>query len=116
MNNNQEFVNEKGMNEFINKCHSIFPTMVAGVLTDRHGFPIASKIHPKLEGMNVDEQLLCLEAVAEGKRTIVDTSNYHKIVKSLSRNVNLMLLLDKTYANLHRFKQFKAFLADNNPV
>ncbi len=108
----KDLVSEDNLNVFIQKIHQVFPNLVAGVIADKHGLPIASKIHPQL---NTNEQMLSLEAVAEGRR-IVNVEPYQKVVRRLSENVNLMMLLQKSHQNLHRFKELNRILERDNPI
>ena len=94
------------------EIEGIFPNMVAGVITDRHGFPMATNMKPTPKPL--DEELLALSAVSD--RKLLDLSDYHKVVRPLSHNVRLMVLLEKTYANLHRFKAFNRMLEEKNPI
>jgi len=83
------------------------------VIDDKHGLPIASKIHPKI---SMSEQLLSLEAVAEGRK-IVNISNFDKLIAPLSKNVKLMMLLKKSKKkNLRSFKALNKILQTENPI
>ncbi len=105
-------VNAQMLNSFIDKIHKACPTMIAGVIADKHGLPMASKIHPQ---MPVSEQLLSLEAVAEG-RTIVNTKGLEKIVHSLSGDVKLMMLLQRSGSNVQRMRDLHEVILRENPI
>ncbi len=103
-------VNKQMLESFTKKIKEIFPTFVATVVTDRHGFLMHSEIHNSL-----DENLLALHAVAN-KRKIVDLSNYHSLIRPLSRNVKLLLLLEKSWDNYKKYYEFETFLRVENPI
>jgi hypothetical protein len=88
----------------------VFPSHVASVICDRHGLPIASKI----EKPELNEELLALSAVSD--RKFVDLQDYHMVVRDLSVDTKLMLLLKKSGDNLHRFKRFNTILEESNPM
>jgi hypothetical protein len=105
-------VSARQLETFMNDIKSLFPTYVAGVICDRHGFPIASRIdHPQ-----IDEETLALSAISDRKLLDMDMNEYHKVVRPLSMDTKLMVLLKKSGDNLHRFKQFKNMVESKNPM
>src|SRR5271157_2894781 len=106
--NMNELINEIALNNFIDSVKAVFPTSKAVVITDRHGFPLASKI----EQPGWDENTLAVHAVTD--RQFLDLDDYQKIIRPLSIDTRIMVLLEKTASNLHRFKRFNAVLENEN--
>ena len=106
----KELLNEHILQDFTNKIKNCFPTYVAAVMADRHGFLVHSEINNSL-----DENMLALTAVA-GKRKLLKLSKYHSIVRSLSRNVKLLVLLKKSHRNYAHFGHFDEVVKKENPI
>ncbi|TFF97270.1 MAG: hypothetical protein EU547_04795 [Promethearchaeota archaeon] len=96
---------------FLNKVTENFPNFLAGIITDKHGFPIASKI-PK--NFPYKENLLALEAVAR-KRSFIKQSNYIKVKRFLNdgKTVRMLLLLRKPNKYVYAYKKLNKILASN---
>ena len=92
---------------FTQKIKSCFPTYVGAVVADRHGFLVHSELPNHL-----DQDLVALSTIAPG-RTIVDLSKFHKIIKPLSRNVRLMVLLEKSRENYKHYYEFEKTVMEN---
>jgi hypothetical protein len=103
-------VNSQMLEQFMGEVKQIFPSMIAGVIADRHGLVM----HSKIESPKLDEEMLAVSAITD--RPILDLSDYHKVVRPLGMNARIMVLLEKSYSNLHRFKQFNEVLNSKNPL
>ena len=110
-NNKQtHLVSKQMLDSFTKKIKNIFPTFVATVVTDKHGFPMHSEILNSL-----DENLLALSAVVN-KRKIIDLSDYHSLIRPLSKNVKILLLLEKSWENYKKYYEFENILRTENPI
>jgi len=104
-------VNHQMLEGFIDKVKNVFPNAAeAVVIADRHGLPIASRI----EQPGWDENLLACSAISD--RKLLDLNDYQKVVRPLSNETQLMVVLKKNTANLHRFKIFNQVLEAENPM
>jgi hypothetical protein len=106
-----ELISKPQLDTFFQELSDCFPNMVAGCISDRHGFPVASKIN---QNKQLDEELLAVSAISD--RELLDLSDYHKVVRSLDANVKLIVLLEKSWKNLYRFKLFDQIVELHNPV
>ena len=91
-------------------CVQFFPHQKSVVITDRHGLPLASKI----EQPEWDESTLAVHAITD--RQFLDLDDYQKVVRPLSMDTRIMVLLEKSASNLHRFKKFNDVLENENPM
>jgi hypothetical protein len=105
-----ELVNQIILSNFIDRVKEAFPTSKAVVITDRHGLPIASKI----EHSDWDESTLAVHAITD--RQFLDLDDYQKVVRPLSMDTRIMVLLEKSASNLHRFKKFNQIMETENPM
>ncbi|TXT58465.1 MAG: hypothetical protein BAJALOKI2v1_360011 [Promethearchaeota archaeon] len=105
-------VNKSQVDNFLARIEENFPNFIAGIITDRHGFPIASKIP---ETFPIQENTLALSAISK-KRNFFDDSNYIRVERNLnkSKNIKMFLLLEKKYKYIHRFKQLKNIIMNQN--
>ena len=99
----ESILKEQDINIFLNKIERNFPNFVAGIITDKHGFPLASKI-PK--NFDIQENELALSAITTEERDFIKDRNLLKIKRNLgaSNEIVLFLLLQKTNKNINRFK------------
>ena len=97
---------------FLEKVERNFPNFIAGIITDNHGFPLASKIP---NNFPIQENVLALSAISK-KREFFDDSNYIKVERNLnkSKNIKMFLLLEKKYKYIHRFKQLKNIIVNQS--
>lgn len=103
-------INESEVKYFLYRIEKNFPNFVAGIITDRHGFPVASKISKKLW---VLENTLALSAITKNKnRDFVEDSNLVKIKRDLdkAKNYKLMILLEKSKEHKSRLKPLKSLI------
>jgi hypothetical protein len=103
----KQILSESVLANFTQKIKSCFPTYVGAVVADRHGFLVHSELPNHL-----DKDLVALSTIAPG-RTIVDLSKFHKIIKPLSRNVRLMVLLEKSRDNYKHYYEFEKTVMEN---
>lgn len=99
----ESILKEQDINIFLNKIERNFPNFVAGIITDKNGFPIASKI-PKNFG--IPENELALSAITSEERTFIKNQNFLSVKRNLgeSNDIVLFLLLQKTNKYVNRFK------------
>ncbi|MBD3195243.1 MAG: hypothetical protein GF317_09320 [Candidatus Lokiarchaeota archaeon] len=90
---------------FLNKVIQNFPNFAAGVVADKNGFPLASKI---THNFPYREQDLALEAIAD-ERNFIPSSQYVKVKRSLNQNgtIKLLLILHKPNQYVNGFKKLK---------
>ncbi len=105
---NNSIINESEVNYFLYRIEKNFPNFVAGVITDRHGFPVASKISKKLW---ILENTLALSAITKN-RGFIEDNKLVQIKKHLdkSKNYKLLILLEKTKDYKSRMKPLKGLL------
>ncbi len=103
-----DLLNQSDVNYFLHRIEKNFPNFVAGVITDRHGFTVASKISKKLW---VLENTLALSAIIK-KKDFIEDSNLIKIKKNLdkSKNYKLLVLLEKSKEYKSRMKPLKSLI------
>ncbi|MFX1366672.1 MAG: hypothetical protein ACFFCE_02325 [Promethearchaeota archaeon] len=101
-------INENEVKYFLYRIEKNFPNFVAGIITDRHGFPVASKISKKLWLL---ENTLALSAITKD-RNFIEDSQLVKIKRDLdkAKNYKLMILLEKSKENKSRLKPLKTLL------
>lgn len=101
-------INESEVNYFLYRIEKNFPSFVAGIITDKHGFPVASKISKKLW---ILENTLALSAITKNKEFIRD-SKLVQIKKDLdkSKNYKLLILLEKSKEYKSRLKPLKSLI------
>jgi len=107
----KKIISQKEASTFLNKVTQNFPNFIAGIITDKHGFPIASKI-PK--DFPYEENILALEAVAK-KRSFIKRSQYVKVRRFLNnkKTVNMLLLLRKPNKYVYAYKKLNKVLTSN---
>jgi len=103
-----KLINESEVNYFLYRIEKNFPNFVAGIITDKHGFPVASKISKKLW---ILENTLALSAITKNKEFIQD-SQLVQIKKDLdkSKNYKLLVLLEKSKEYKSRMKPLKSLI------
>ena len=110
-NQNQGLLNHQMLQKFAHKIKNCFPTCVATVLADAHGFPLYSEIE---EGL--DENLLALTAIAGHNRHFLDLSQYHKIIKPVGADIQMIVLLKKARENYVQYGTFERLIKGENLV
>ncbi|MHA2180645.1 MAG: hypothetical protein ACXAAH_04385 [Promethearchaeota archaeon] len=96
------------VNSFLSRIEKDYPNFVAGVITDKHGFPVASKISKKLW---VLENTLALSAITKN-RDFIEDPKLIQVKKDLDKNKNyrLMILLEKSKDHKNRLKPLKTLI------
>jgi len=104
-------LSEQDINYFLNEIENNFPNFVAGVITDRHGFPLASKIPVNF---HINEKELALLAISGGQDFIND-SRLIKVKRNLdkAKNIKLLFLL-RSNGYINRFKNLKEIIERQN--
>ncbi|TFG30274.1 MAG: hypothetical protein EU532_01425 [Promethearchaeota archaeon] len=104
----ERLIKQSDVNYFLSEIEQIFPNFIAGVLCDRHGFPIASKIP---QNFHIQENILALSAISD-KKDLLKGNGYVKVKRNVdkSKNIKLLLLLDKNYRRDKHFKQLKKLI------
>ena len=104
-------MSEQDINYFLNEIENNFPNFVAGVITDRHGFPLASKIPVNF---HINEKELALLAISGGQDFIND-SRLIKVKRNLdkAKNIKLLFLL-KSKGYINHFKNLKEIIERQN--
>jgi hypothetical protein len=108
----EKLVKQADVNHFLHQVERIFPNFVAGILCDRHGFPIASKIP---QNFPIQENILALSAISN-KRDLIRDINYLKVKRDIdeSKDIRLYLLLEDKKKYFHRFKKLKRLIEKQN--
>ncbi len=103
---------EQEINRFLSDIEHTFPNFVAGIICDKHGFPLGSKI-PK--GFHIDENTMALSSITNN-RDFINDNRFVKVNRALdkSENVRLFLLLDKTNQYINRFKELNKIIQTQN--
>ena len=103
-----DILNQDDVNYFLYRIEKNFPNFVAGIITDSHGFPVASKISKKLW---ILENTLALSAITKN-RNFIEDSKLVKIKKDLdkSKNYRLLILLEKSKDYKSRLKPLKSLI------
>ena len=101
-------LNQDDVNYFLYRIEKNFPNFVAGIITDSHGFPVASKISKKLW---ILENTLALSAITK-KRDFLEDSKLVRIKRDLdkAKNFKLLVLLEKTKNYKNRLKPLKSLI------
>lgn len=104
----ESVLREQDINYFLTEIERAFPNFIAGVITDRNGFPIGSKIEKDFQ---IQENELALFAIA-GNRDFIEDSEYIKVWRNLdkSKDIKLFLLLHKSSQYIHRFKKLNKII------
>jgi hypothetical protein len=104
-----EFLDRRSLETFICEASDAFPKCLGGVLVDKHGFVISSKIQSR----EFDENELALQAISN--RKIVDMKNYIPVIKDLDENNRLMLIIERDNKNLSSYRKLNQVLRERNP-
>lgn len=82
-----------------------FPSCVAAVLADPHGFLVAGH---KKQGINVSEELLALQAVSE--ESLINLGDFQQYRQQLSKELNLLLIARKDRNNATNYDRLMTIL------
>ena len=93
-NSQSKLVRETEVNYFLHRIKKMFPNFVAGVICDRNGFPVGSKISKRLW---VHEHRLSLLAISNNKELLNDPDLVQlKLDIDKEKNYKIFVLLEKT--------------------
>ena len=106
---NTRLINQNEVNYFLNRVKKHFPNFVAGVITDRNGFPIGSSISNRLW---VHENTLALWAISKNKERIIKDPNLVQLKFNIDKKkkYKLFILLEKTKAYKNGLKPLKEII------
>ena len=104
----EDIIHQEDVNYFLSEVEQIFPSFVAGILCDHHGFPIASKIP---HNFHIQEESLALSAISS-ELDNDNSTRYFKVRRDLSKskNIKMLLLLKRPIMHINRFKQLKELI------
>lgn len=107
--NVKSVISENQVNRLLSDIEKRFPNFVAGIITDRHGFPIATRIPNKR--FNIEENELALSAIASNKR-FFKGSKLISFKEDLgkSQNIKLLILFERKTLYLNRYKGIQQIL------
>lgn len=102
-------INQTEVNYFLFRVKKNFPNFVAGVITDRNGFPIGSSISSKLW---VHENTLALWAISKNKERIIKDPNLVQLKFDIDKKkrYKLFILLKKTKSYKSGIKPLKQII------
>jgi len=103
-------IDAQTLESFTNRIKECFPTYIASVITDKHGLVIHSALPPSM-----DENMLALSAICR-ERNFLDLSKYQKIIRPLSHQVKIIVLLDKSRQNYVDVLRFYQLIQNENPI
>ena len=105
----KDILSENQVNNFLYEIDKKLPNFEAAVITDRNGFPIASRIRNRYYGIKENE--LALSAISPNSQ-FLDDSRFLKIKKNLdkSNNIKLFLILEKRNKLFNRNKGLKTIV------
>jgi hypothetical protein len=98
-------ITQNQVSQFLTKITQSFPNFIAGIITDKHGFPIASKFPNTFP---YDENILALEAISR-KKSFINHSKYVKVKRTLNKegSIQLLLILRKPNIHVYAYKDLK---------
>jgi hypothetical protein len=102
-------INQTEVNYFLYRVKKNFPNFVAGVITDRNGFPIGSQISKRLW---VHENTLALWAVSKNKELVIREPNLVQLKFDIdkSKRYKLFILIEKSKNHKAKLKILKRML------
>ena len=104
----EDIIHQEDVNYFLSEVEEIFPTFVAGILCDHHGFPIASKIP---HNFHIKEANLALSAISNDSDNN-NSNRYFQVRRDLnkSKNIKMLLLLERPIIHTKSFKRLKKLI------
>ncbi|MFO8018493.1 MAG: hypothetical protein R6U96_07645 [Promethearchaeia archaeon] len=109
-----KLLKEQDVKGFLSEVRKTFPNFVAGIITDKNGFPIASEMPEKF---HIRENELALSAITDTRDIIPEgESEYMQVKRDIGKeeNVRMLLLLRKSYKYINRFKSLKKIVRNQN--
>lgn len=108
---NNRLINQIEVNYFLNQIKENFPNFVAGVITDKNGFPIGSDISKRLW---IHENKLALWAVSKNKenKDLINDPNLIQLKFNIDKGkrFKLFILLEKSKYNKSGVKPLKTII------
>ena len=108
---NNRLINQIEVNYFLKQIKNYFPNFVAGVITDKNGFPIGSDISKRLW---IHENKLALWAVTKNKenKDLLNDPNLVQLKFDIdkSKRIRLFILLEKSNYNKSGVKPLKTLI------
>ena len=106
-----KLINQTEVNFFLNQIKKNFPNFVAGVITDKNGFPIGSDISKRLW---IHENKLALWAVTKTKenKDLLNDPNLEQLKFDIdkAKRIKLFILLEKSKQNKSGVKPLKSLI------
>jgi len=104
-----KLINQTEVNYFLYRVKKNFPNFVAGVITDRNGFPIGSQISKRLW---VHENTLALWAVSKNKELVIREPNLVQLKFDIdkSKKYKLFILIEKSKNHKAKMKVLKKII------
>ncbi|TXT67094.1 MAG: hypothetical protein BAJALOKI1v1_190037 [Promethearchaeota archaeon] len=108
----KKLITQKEVSQFLTTITNNFPNFLAGIITDRHGFPIASKL---TQNFPYKENTLALEAISREK-SFITHSNYIKVKRTLNEqeSIKLLLILKKPNVHIYAYNDLKRIIRRQN--
>jgi hypothetical protein len=102
-------VKQTEVNYFLHRIKKNFPNFVAGVITDRNGFPIGANISKRLW---IHENTLALSAIAKNREFSIKDPNLVQLKFDIdkSKRYRLFLLLEKSKTYKDGIKPLKEII------
>jgi len=106
-------VKQAEVNYFLHKIKQNFPNFVAGVITDRNGFPIGANISKRLW---IRENTLALSAVSKNRELTIKDPNLVPLKFDIDKGkqYRLLLLLEKSKNHKDGMKMLKNMIRSQN--
>lgn len=106
-------VKQTEVNYFLNEIKQNFPNFVAGVITDRNGFPIGADISKRLW---IRENTLALTAISKNKELSIKDPNLVPLKLNIDKGkrYRLFLLLEKSKNYKDSIKSLKEIIKTQN--
>ncbi|MFX0075986.1 MAG: hypothetical protein ACFE96_11120 [Candidatus Hermodarchaeota archaeon] len=108
---NNRLINQIEVNYFLSQIKKNFPHFVAGVITDKNGFPIGSEISKRLW---IHENKLALWAVSKNKenKDLLNDPNLEQLKFDIdkAKRIKLFILLEKSKMNKSGVKPLKTLI------
>lgn len=108
---NNRLINQIEVNYFLKQIKNYFPNFVAGVITDKNGFPIGSDISKRLW---IHENKLALWAVTKNKenKDLLNDPNLVQLKFDIdkAKRIRLFILLEKSNYNKSGVKPLKTLI------
>ena len=104
-----DLIKQDEVNYFLYRIEKKYPNFVAGIITDKHGFPVASSISKRLW---IRENTLALSAVSKNREFSIKDPNLvpFKFNIDKSKRYRLLLLLEKSKNYKENMKNLKEII------